>query len=148
MATVLTPPSWLARIAQFAVFATVAVVLALVSWRCTDLKLPDLGQFAGLIGSAFVGGVINPKGAGTAGQDAAAAVASKRDVVWIGATVIGAAAIVACALALAVHGERHVNAAAALTALGTAFGALFVDTSKYTHTLDGAAGAGNAGGGG
>ena len=67
-------------------------------------------------------------------DDAAAALRVKRDPLWDVAVVIGAVAIVVAALALAINGQQHVNAAASLTALATAFGALFLDTSKITHT--------------
>lgn len=148
----------IARAAQLVGFAVVAVALAIVAWRGTSLNLPDVGQFAGIIGSGFLGGIINPlikklTGVTTAtvtttttaaqveqtveaaGDDAAKALGSKTDLMWEAAVVIGAIAIVVSALALAIDGERHMNAAAALTALATAFGALFVDTSRVTHGL-------------
>ena len=151
----------IARAAQLVGFAVVAVALAVVSWRETSLNLPNVGQFAGIIGSGFLGGIINPlmkslTGAGVgigvsvrvgdasagqvahqleAAQNAAAvALGQKSDRMWDVAVVVGAVAIVVAALALAINGDKHVNAAAALTALATAFGALFVDTSKVTHT--------------
>jgi len=145
----------IARAAQLVGFAVVAVALAVVSWRGTSLNLPNVGQFAGIIGSGFLGGIINPLmktlngGAGGAAQpgnpaqvaqqaeavqdNTAAALGQKSDLMWDVAVVIGAVAIVVAALALAINGTHHVNAAAALTALATAFGALFVDTSKITH---------------
>lgn len=160
MAAASIPTATLARGAQLVGFAVVAVALALVSWKDASLNLPDVGQFAGIIGSGFLGGIINPlmktltgsgSGSGSssgsaataqatqtaeAAQDkAATALGSKSDMMWEIAVVIGAAAIVVAALALAVNGNRHVNAAAALTALATAFGALFVDTSKITHPV-------------
>lgn len=157
----------IARAAQLVGFAVVAVALAVVSWRGTSLNLPDVGQFAGIIGSGFLGGIINPLmrtltgghggvvlgvAAGSAAQPAnaaqvaqvaqqveavqdnvAAALGQKSDKVWDVAVVIGAGAIVAAALALAINGSQHVNAAAALTALATGFGALFINTSNITH---------------
>lgn len=163
----------IARAAQLVGFAVVAAALAVVSWRGTSLNLPDVGQFAGVIGSGFLGGIINPLmktlegsggGAGQpaggsqaasqqtsqvtsqetsqvtktveAAQDSAAAsLGQKSDLLWEAAVAIGAVAIVVSALALAINGEHHVNAAAALTALATAFGALFVDTTKITHPV-------------
>ncbi|MEZ0110048.1 hypothetical protein ABH920_004062 [Catenulispora sp. EB89] len=157
----------IARAAQLVGFAVVAVALAVVSWRSTSLNLPDVGQFAGIIGSGFLGGIINPLmktlngghggvvlgvAAGAVAQpensvqvaqvaqqveavqhDAAKALGQKSDMMWDVAVVIGAVAIVVAALALAINGTHHVNAAAALTALATAFGALFIDTSNITH---------------
>ncbi|WP_194916314.1 hypothetical protein [Catenulispora rubra] len=157
----------IARLAQLVGFAVVAVALAVVSWRTTSLNLPDVGQFAGIIGSGFLGGIINPLmktfngrhggvvlgvAAGAVAQPenpaqvaqvaqqveavqdhAAAALGQKSDMMWDIAVVIGAAAIVTTALALAINGTHHVNAAAALTALATGFGALFIDTSNITH---------------
>jgi hypothetical protein len=141
----------IARAAQLVGFAVVAVALAVVSWRGTSLNLPDVGQFAGIIGSGFLGGIINPlmkkltggAGGGNAAQvtqqaeaaqdNAAAALGQKSDAMWDVAVVIGAVAIVVAALAMAINGNHHVNAAAALTALATAFGALFVNTSSFTH---------------
>ncbi|MEY9886647.1 hypothetical protein ABIA31_000273 [Catenulispora sp. MAP5-51] len=163
----------IARAAQLVGFAVVAAALAVVSWRGTSLNLPDVGQFAGVVGSGFLGGIINPLmktlegsggGAGQpaggsqaasqqgsqvtsqetsqvtktveAAQDSAAAsLGQKSDLLWEAAVAIGAVAIVVSALALAINGEHHVNAAAALTALATAFGALFVDTTKITHPV-------------
>jgi hypothetical protein len=167
----------IARAAQLVGFAVVAAALAVVSWRGTSLNLPDVGQFAGVIGSGFLGGIINPLmktlegSGGNAGQpaggsqagsqqtsqvtsqensqetsqvtktveaaqdSAAASLGQKSDLLWDAAVAIGAVAIVVSALALAINGEHHVNAAAALTALATAFGALFVDTSKITHPV-------------
>ena len=153
----------IARAAQLVGFAVVAAALAVVSWHGTSLNLPGVGQFAGVIGSGFLGGIINPlvktlthaaaTVTVTAGQQgdtsqvtqefeavqnqAAVALRKKSDLMWDIAVGIGAAAIVVAALALMINGERHVNAAAALTALATAFGALFVDTSRITHTLNG-----------
>lgn len=158
MAAASIPTVAIARGAQLVGFAVVAVALAIVSWRGTSLNLPNVGQWAGVIGSGFLGGVINPlmkavtgpagNGAGSAGnaaqvaqtaeaaQDkAATALGTKSDLMWEAAVAIGAVAIVVSALALAVNGSQHVNAAAALTALATAFGALFVDTSKITHPV-------------
>jgi hypothetical protein len=66
-----------------------------------------------------------------------AADATAYDVPWVGAVLIGSAAIIVCAVALAVNGPHHPNAAPALTALATAFGALFLDTSKITHVPNG-----------
>ncbi|MEY9934623.1 hypothetical protein ABH926_009291 [Catenulispora sp. GP43] len=147
----------IARIAQLVGFSVVAAALAVVSWRGTSLNLPDVGQFAGIIGSGFLGGIINPlmktlEGPDNAGQPAggsqvvktveaaqdgaATALGQKSDLLWEAAVAIGAAAIVAAALALAINGEHHMNAAAALTALATAFGALFVDTTKITHPVN------------
>lgn len=157
----------IARLAQLVGFAVVAVALAVVSWRSTSLNLPNVGQFAGIIGSGFLGGIINPLmttlngrhtgvvlgvAAGAVAQPdnavqvaqvaqqveavqgkAAAVLKQKSDMMWDVAVVIGAAAIVATALALAINGTQHVNAAAALTALATGFGALFIDTSNITH---------------
>lgn len=147
----------IARAAQLAGFTVVAVALAVVSWRGTSLNLPNVGQFAGVIGSGFLGGIINPLmktltgesatvvlSADTAqvthtvevAQDKAAeGLGSKSDMMWELAVVVGAVAIVVAALALAINGDRHVNAAASLTALATAFGALFVDTSRITHAV-------------
>lgn len=157
MAAASIPTTTIARTAQLVGFAVVATALAIVSWRGTSLNLPSVGQFAGIIGSGFLGGIINPlmkalDGAGVAAtlpadtaqvtqtveaaqDDAARALGSKSDRLWDVAVVIGAVAIVVAALALAVNGDKHVNAAASLTALVTAFGALFVDTSKITHPL-------------
>jgi hypothetical protein len=145
----------LARAAQLLGFSVVAVALAVVSWRTVSLNLPDVGQFAGVVGSGFLGGIINPLmkvlnvsggtvALGDASQvtkkvevlqdDDAAALRVKRDPMWDIAVVVGAGAIIASALALAINSQHHMNAAAALTALATAFGALFLDTSKITHT--------------
>jgi len=142
------PTATIARAAQLVGFAFVAAALAVVSWRCTSLNLPDVGQFAGVVGSGFLGVIINPLIKSLQNVDiaqvtrtveadddkAAAALGQKTDLMWEIAVVIGAAAIVVAALALAINSERHVNAAAALTAMATAFGALFVDTSRFTHT--------------
>ncbi|MBS2532881.1 hypothetical protein KGQ20_08850 [Catenulispora sp. NF23] len=167
------PTTTIARAAQLVGFAVVAGALAVVSWRGTSLNLPNVGQFAGVIGSGFLGGIINPlmkrlsgpssittttataqmtqtaeasqvtqvtQTAEAVQNKAASALGQKTDAMWDIAVVIGAAAIVAAALALAINGQRHVNAAAALTALATAFGALFIDTSKVTHSLGSSAG--------
>ncbi|WP_194895841.1 hypothetical protein [Catenulispora pinisilvae] len=171
------PTTTIARAAQLVGFAVVAGALAVVSWRGTSLNLPNVGQFAGVIGSGFLGGIINPlmkrlsgpssittttaattataqttptaeasqvtqvtQTAETVQNKAASALGQKSDAMWDIAVVIGAAAIVAAALALAINGQQHVNAAAALTALATAFGALFIDTSKVTHSLASGAG--------
>ena len=168
MAAVSLPTATIARGAQLIGFAVVAVALAIVSWQDSSLSLPSVGQFAGIIGSGFLGGIINPLMKSLAGTDsvgtaqsadtaaataqmtqtveaaqdkAAMALGSKTDRMWDVAVVIGAAAIVVAALALAVDGSHHVNAAAALTALATAFGALFVDTTKITHSVGAGAGA-------
>jgi hypothetical protein len=142
----------IARAAQLVGFAVVAVSLAVVSWHDTSLNLPNVGQFAGVVGSGFLGGIINPlmrslnitpdmppaqvtQTVEADQQEAAAELGQKSDLMWEVAVVIGAVAIVVSALALAIDGQRHVNAAAALTALATAFGALFVDTSRLTHTV-------------
>jgi hypothetical protein len=156
----------IARAAQLVGFAVVAASLAVVSWRDTSLNLPDVGQFAGIIGSGFLGGIINPLMKALTGsvtssvtvtaqqsdaseqgtvaqatrtieaaqQEAAAELGKKSDLMWEIAVVIGAVTVVVAALALAIDGSRHVNAAPALTALVTAFAALFLDTSKITHT--------------
>ena len=50
----------IARAAQLTGFTVVAAALAVVSWRTMSLNLPDVGQFAGVIGSGFLGGIINP----------------------------------------------------------------------------------------
>ena len=166
MAAASIPTATIARAAQLVGFAVVAAALAIVSWRETSLNLPSVGQFAGIIGSGFLGGIINPLMKTLTGpvatttvtstttattlppntsqvaqtieavQDkAAAALGSKTDRLWEAAVVIGAVAIVVAALALAINGDKHVNAAAVLTALTTAFGALFVNTSGITHSL-------------
>lgn len=162
------PTTTIARAAQLVGFAVVAGALAVVSWRGTSLNLPNVGQFAGVIGSGFLGGIINPlmkrlsgpssvttttataqttqtaedsqvtqvtQTAEAVQNKAASALGQKSDAMWDIAVVIGAAAIVTAALALAINGQQHVNAAAALTALATAFGALFIDTSRITHGL-------------
>ena len=159
MGTVFAPSSRLSRAIQLFTFSAVAIALGAVSWRCTSLNLPNVGQFAGIAGSAFLGGVLNPIKDVTAARDAAMGLQTKLDALWLTAVIIGGGAIVSGALALGVHGERHVNAAAALTALTTAFGGLFLDTSKITHVPDpsttasvshgggGGGGAGRAGGG-
>jgi hypothetical protein len=128
------------RLTQLAAYVVAMVALAVVAWRCTSLSLPNVGQFAGIVGSGFLGGIINPVrtaagAAKQAEQDGSEIAAGKHDLLWNLAAIIGAGTVIAGALALAVHGERHVNAAAALTALATAFGALFFDTSGITHTL-------------
>lgn len=132
------PTAKIARAAQLLGFTVVAVALAVVSWRTASLNLPGVGQFAGIIGSGFLGGIINPllkiQTVETVEEKAAAALGAKSDLMWEAAVVIGAAAIVVAALALAINGDRHMNAAAVLTALATAFGALFIDTSKILHT--------------
>ena len=147
----------IARIAQLLGFAFVAVALAIVSWRGTSLNLPGVGQFAGIIGSGFLGGIINPLMKSLTGEDiavvltdaagmtrtaevaedrAAKALGAKSDMVWEIAVGIGAISIVVAALALAINGDQHSNAAPVLTALTTAFGALFVDTTNILHTAD------------
>lgn len=162
----------IARAAQLVGFAVVAVALAVVSWRGTSLNLPNVGQFAGVIGSGFLGGIINPlfkrfsePGGTTAASaaeaaeaaeaaqvaqtaeamqgKAASALGQKADAIWDIAVVIGAVAIVVAASALAINGQQHVNAASALIALATGFGALFIDTSKVTHGLGLSSGAGS-----
>ena len=145
----------IARVAQLLGFAVVAAALAIVSWRGTNLNLPDVGQFAGIIGSGFLGGIINPlmkkltgedvivalgdpsrvtQTAEAAQDDVAKALGAKSDLMWELAVVIGAAAIVVAALALAINGNQHANAAPALTALATGFGALFLNTTNILHT--------------
>ena len=174
MAAVSLPTATIARGAQLIGFTVVGVALAVVSWRTTSLNLPNVGQFAGIIGSGFLGGIINPLMKSLTGSDsgstaqstdsaattaqvtqtveaaqdkAATALGVKSDGMWDAAVVIGAAAIVVAALALAINGTQHVNAAAALTALATAFGALFVDTSKVTHNVGAGTVTGTAGSG-
>lgn len=66
-------------------------------------------------------------------DDDASALRVKRDPMWDIAVVVGAGAIIASALALVINSQQHMNAAASLTALATAFGALFLDTSRITH---------------
>ena len=145
----------LARVAQLVGFAVVAAALAIVSWRGTTLNLPDVGQFAGIIGSGFLGGIINPlmkrltgedvimalgnpsqvtQTAEAAQDDIAKALGAKSDLVWELAVAIGAVAIVVAALALAINGDQHANAAPVLTALATAFGALFLNTTNILHS--------------
>lgn len=160
MAAALISNTKIARVMQLVGFAVVAVALAVVSWRTTRLNLPGVGQFAGIIGSGFLGGIINPlmktlAGTGAVGaavvagvegnvaqvtlqaeaaqNGAAVALGQKSDMMWELAVGIGAGAIVTAALALAINGDQHVNAAAVLTALATAFGALFLDTTRVTH---------------
>jgi hypothetical protein len=144
-----------ARVAQLLGFAVAAAALAIVSWRGTTLNLPDVGQFAGIIGSGFLGGIINPlmkkltgedvivalgnpsrvtQAAEAAQDEAAKALGAKSDLVWEIAVAIGATAIVVAALALAINGDQHANAAPVLTALSTAFGALFLNTTNILHT--------------
>ncbi|NUP51034.1 MAG: hypothetical protein HOW97_27530 [Catenulispora sp.] len=136
MSNISTLSSRLARAVQLVVFSTVSVALAAVCWRCTDMRLPNVGQFAGIAGSAFLGGVLNPiKDVGVA-ENAAQSLRTKFDWLWLAAVGVGGAAIIVGALALAIHGERHVNAASALAVLATAFGGLFLDTSKITHVPD------------
>jgi len=143
-----------ARAAQLVGFAVVAAALAIVSWRTTSLNLPGVGQFAGIIGSGFLGGIINPLMRELTGEDVvvalgttaqatqtaeaaqdkiAKALGAKSDLIWELSVVIGGVAIVVAALALAINGDQHANAAPVLTALATAFGALFLDTSKVVH---------------
>lgn len=138
----------LARFVQLLAFSAVAVALAVVSWRGTSLKLPDVGQFAGVVGAALLGGVLNPVKDLSVAKGAAELLSTKYDALWVAAVVVGGGAIVNGALALAIHGDRHVNAAPALTALVTAFAALFVDTSRTTHLPDPATTASGTGGGG
>ncbi|GAA2057235.1 hypothetical protein GCM10009839_78220 [Catenulispora yoronensis] len=158
MGNAFAPSSRISRAIQLLTFGAVAVALGAVSWRCTPLNLPDVGQFAGIAGSAFLGGVLNPIKDVAAARGAAEGLQTKFDALWLAAVAIGGGAIVSGALALGIDGQRHVNAAAALTALTTAFGGLFLDTSKLTHLPDpsttasgataAAAAAANAGGGG
>ncbi|NUR60715.1 MAG: hypothetical protein HOV87_18945 [Catenulispora sp.] len=148
MGNAFAPSSRISRGIQLFTFAAVVVALGVVSWRCTSLNLPDVGQFAGIAGSAFLGGVLNPIKDVTAARNAAMGLQTKLDLLWLVAVAIGGGAIVSGALALAIHGERHVNAAAALTALTTAFGGLFLDTSKITHVPDPATTASGVGAGG
>lgn len=143
-----------ARAVQLAGFAVVAAALAIVSWRTTSLNLPDVGQFAGIVGSGFLGGIINPLMKELTGEDVvvalgttsqltqtaeeaqakvAKALGAKSDLIWELSVIIGGVAIVVAALALAINGDQHANAAPVLTALATAFGALFLDTSKVVH---------------
>jgi len=138
----------LARFVQLLAFSAVAVALAVVSWRGTSLKLPDVGQFAGVVGAALLGGVLNPVKDLAVAKGAAELLSTKFDALWVTAVVVGGGSIVNCALALAIHGDRHVNAAPALAALVTAFAALFVDTSHATHLPDPATTASGTGGGG
>lgn len=180
MAAVSIPTATLARGAQLIGFAVVAAALAVVSWRDTSLNLPNVGQFAGIIGSGFLGGIINPLMKSLTGGDsggaaqssgapasaspsasadtarvaqtleavedkAAVELGAKSDLMWEAAVGIGAVAIVVAALALAINSAQHVNAAAALTALTTAFGALFVDTTKITHNVGAATGTAGSG---
>jgi hypothetical protein len=149
MASSTTPPSTLVRLVQLASYGFVMVTLAIVAWHARNLDLPDVGQFAGIIGSGLLGGVLNPvktavTAAGPAGSPAAegqagaadaAVVAVKHDVLWILAVLVAAGSLVGGALALAAHPEQHPNAAPALTALATAFAALFLDTSGITHAI-------------
>jgi hypothetical protein len=144
-----TPTNGLVRFVQLASYAFVMVTLATVAWHTANLNLPDVGQFAGIIGSGLLGGVLNPVktaviAAGPAGGPAqegragavdATVIGTKHDVMWILAVVVAAASLVGGALALAAHPEQHPNAAPALTALATAFAALFLDTSGITHAL-------------
>ena len=193
-----TPVGRIARSAQALVYAVVMAVVGALAWRTSNLQLPDVGQFAGIIGSGVLGGIVNPgrvKPGGAAadpaasvapgtpaaaatpagaanpsdansaaaatpgtGADSAAAAnpagsanpavgATAYELPWLIAVLIGGAAIIVCALALAFDAPRHVNAAPALTVLVTAFGALFIDTSKITHGLIGATPANGDGGG-
>jgi hypothetical protein len=148
MGTAFAPSSKVSRAIQFCTFAAVAVALGVVSWRRASLNLPDVGQFAGIAGSAFLGGVLNPIKDVTAARNAALGLQTKFDALWLAAVAVGGASIVSGALALGIHGERHVNAAAALTALTTAFGGLFLDTSRVTHVPDPSTTASGSGSGG
>jgi hypothetical protein len=146
MGNTFAPSSKISRAIQLLTFAAVAAALGAVSWRSTSLDLPGVGQFAGVTGAALLGGILNPiKDVATA-RDAAAGLQTKYDLLWLAAVAVGGAAIVSGALALAIDGQRHVNAAAALTALTTAFGALFLDTSRLTHLPDPATTASGSGG--
>jgi hypothetical protein len=149
MASSTTPTSGLVRLVQLAAYGFVMVVLAVVAWHGRNLDLPNVGQFAGIIGSGLLGGILNPvkTAVAAAGPDGSAAaeghqgvagatvVAVKHDALWILAVVVGAGSLIGGALALAVHPDQHANAAPALTALATAFAALFLDTSGVTHAL-------------
>ncbi|NUR25411.1 MAG: hypothetical protein HOV83_06100 [Catenulispora sp.] len=148
MGTAFAPSSKISRAVQFFTFAAVAVALGVVSWRRASLNLPNVGQFAGITGSAFLGGVLNPIKDVTAARNAALGLQTKFDALWLAAVGVGGASIVSGALALGIHGERHVNAAAALTALTTAFGGLFLDTSRLTHVPDPSTTASGSGSGG
>jgi hypothetical protein len=148
MGSAFAPSSRISRGIQLFTFAAVVIALGAVSWRCASLNLPNVGQFAGIAGSAFLGGILNPIKDVTAAKNAAMGLQTKLDMLWLVAVAIGGGAIVSGALALTIQGERHVNAAAALTALTTAFGGLFLDTSKITHVPDPATTASGAGAGG
>lgn len=155
MASSTTPTSSLVRFVQLTAYGFVMVVLAVVAWHGKNLDLPHVGQFAGIIGSGLLGGVLNPvkTAVAVAGPDGGAAaeglqgvadataVAVKHDALWVLAVVVGAGSLIGAALALAVHPEHHANAAPALTALATAFAALFLDTSGITHALGAVTGA-------
>lgn len=143
------PPYGIVRLVQLASYGFVMVTLAIVAWHAKNLDLPDVGQFAGIVGSGLLGGILNPvKTAvvavgpagspaqeGQAGAADAKVIAVKHDLLWTLAVVVAAGSVIGGALALAAHPEQHPNAAPALTALATAFAALFLDTSGVTHAL-------------
>jgi hypothetical protein len=135
-------PRTLARAALTVAYLGLMIIMTVVAWQGGRIDLSSVGQVFGALGSGLLGAVVNPSGSkkspskptppGGCGNGA-----RETDVFWALQTVVGCAALLLTALALAVHGSGHANAPAAFTAVAAAFSALFLDTSGVTHALTG-----------
>jgi hypothetical protein len=137
-------PRTLARAALTVAYLGLMLIMTIVAWQGGKVDLSSVGQVASGLAAALLGAVINPTGSKKAAPSAptattapavAAGGARETDVFWAVQAVVGSAALLLTALALAVSGSRHINAPEAFVAVAAAFGALFLDTSNVTHPL-------------
>ncbi|MEY9874214.1 hypothetical protein ABH931_003708 [Streptacidiphilus sp. MAP12-33] len=152
-AELVSKPRTLARAALTVAYLGLMIVMTVVAWQGGKVGLSSVGQVFGALGAGLLGAAINPSGperpagAGTA-EPASPASAREMDVFWALQTVVGCAALLLTALALAVNGTGHANAPNAFVAVAAAFSALFLDTRGVTHPLteasDAPAGGGTA----
>jgi hypothetical protein len=138
-------PRTLARAALTVAYLGLMLVLAVVAWQGGKVDLSSVGQVFGALGAGLLGAVINPSGSKKSSAPAGSGNGAREtDVFWAFQTVVGCAALLMTALALAVNGSGHANAPAAFTAVAAAFSALFLDTSSVTHPLTEATGSSGA----
>ncbi|SEK56317.1 hypothetical protein [Streptacidiphilus jiangxiensis] len=132
-------PRTLARAALTVAYLGLMLVMTVVAWQGGKVDLSQVGQVFGALAAGLLGAVINPGSgskppAGEGGGENRGSL-SETDAFWAVQTVVGCAALLLTALALAVNGSGHANAPDAFVAVAAAFSALFLDTRNLTHTL-------------
>lgn len=115
----------------FLVGPAFVALLVFLAFMATSVKLasaPEMSTAVGSLAALVLGLVINPRPGRNAKEDWNSAQA----VVWVLLT-IGAFAVAVLSAIEVFHSAHHV-AGTALTASVAAFGGLFLDASKITHT--------------